>query len=96
MMKYDAFNNLTNESEPPNNLSGVHLALWHAVKNNWDMAHNIVKNIHTKTASWIHAYLHRFEGDIGNAHYWYRRAMKDSSTESLEKELNEIIKSIFL
>ena len=45
MMKYDAFIILTNESEPPNNLSGVHLAIWYAVKDNWDMAHNIIQEI---------------------------------------------------
>ena len=93
-MNFDNFIKLTKESNPSDALSGIHLALWHAMKNNWDRAHNIVQDINTNTASWIHAYLHRFEGDSGNANYWYNRAGKKSSTESLEIELNNIIKSV--
>ena len=95
-MHYDDFIKLTKESKPSDTLSGIHLALWYAMKNNWDRAHNIVQDIHTETASWIHAYLHRVEGDIDNAHYWYNRAKKKPPSESLESELNNIIKSVFL
>ena len=94
-MNYDHFIKLTKESNPSDVLSGIYLALWHAMKNNWDMAHNIVQDISTDTASWIHAYLHRVEGDLSNANYWYNRASKIASTESLESELNNIIKSVF-
>ena len=93
-MHYEDFIKLTKESQPPDSLTGIHLALWYAKKNNWDLAHNIVQDINTDTASWIHAYLHRVEGDLGNANYWYNRAEKKSSTESLETELNNIIKSV--
>ena len=93
-MNYDDFIKSTKESDPPNVLSELHLALWHAFNDNWDMAHNIVQSINTETASWIHAYLHRVEGDLGNASYWYNRAGKKSPTESLEAELNNIIKSV--
>ena len=93
-MQYDDFIKLTKESEPSDKLSGVYLAIWYAVKDNWDMAHNIVQDIKTETASWIHAYLHRVEGDISNASYWYNRAGKKFSTESLESELDKIIKSV--
>ena len=95
-MQYDDFINLTKESEPSNNLSGVYLAIWYAFKDNLEMAHSIVQEIHTETAFWIHAYLHRVEGDIGNAHYWYNRAKKNPPSESLESELNTIIKSVLL
>ena len=94
-MNFDNFIKLTKESHPSDVLSGIHLALWYAMKNNWDMAHNIVQDISTDTASWIHAYLHRVEGDLSNANYWYNRASKIASTESLESELNNIIKSVF-
>jgi len=93
-MHYDDFIKLTKESEPSDALSGIHLALWHAMKNNWDIAHNIVQDIQTDTASWIHAYLHRVEGDLGNANYWYNCAKKKSPTESLKIELINIIKSV--
>ena len=95
-MQYDDFIKLTKESEPSDKLAGVHLAVWYAVKNNWDRAHNIVQDINTETAFWIHAYLHRLEGDIDNANYWYNRARKEPYSESLESELNDIIKIIFL
>ena len=95
-MQYEDFIKLTKESEPSDKLAEIHLAIWYAVKDNWDMAHKIVQDINTKTASWIHAYLHRVEGDIGNAQYWYNRAKKESSSESFETELNDIIKSVFL
>ena len=95
-MQYDDFIKLTKESEPSDKLSGVYLAIWYAVKDNWDMAHNIVQDINTETASWIHAYLHRVEGDIGNAHYWYNRASKKPSSESLKSELDDIIQLLFL
>ena len=88
------FIKLTKESQPPNSLTGIHLALWYAYKDNWDMSHSIVQDINTRTASWIHAYLHRVEGDLGNANYWYNHAGKKSSTESLGLELNKIIKSV--
>ena len=55
-----------------------------------------MQDINTEIAFWIHAYFHRVEGDIGNAHYWYNRARKKSSSKSLESELNDIIKSVFL
>ena len=93
-MNYDNFIKLTKESQPPDSLMGIQLALWYAKKNNWDLAHNIVQDINTDNASWIHAHLHRVEGDLGNANYWYNRAGKKSSTESLEIELNNIIKSV--
>ena len=95
-MEYDDFIKLTKESEPSEKLSGIHLAIWYAIKDNWDMAHNIVQDINSETASWIHAYLHRVEGDIVNANYWYNLAKKNSSSKSLESELNDIIKSVFL
>ena len=95
-MNYDNFIKLTKESNPCDALSGIQLALWHAMKNNWAMAHNIVQDNNTDTASWIHAYLHRVEGDLSNANYWYNRAGKKSTTESLESELNNIIKSVFI
>ena len=95
-MQYDDFIKLTKESEPSDKLAGVHLAVWYAVKNNWDRAHNIVQDINTETAFWIHAYLHRLEGDIDNANYWYNRARKEPSSESIKSELDDIIKLLFL
>ena len=93
-MNYDNFIKLTKESKPSDALSDIQLALWHAFKDNWDVAHSIVQEINTETASWIQAYLHRSEGDLVNANYWYNRAEKKSSNEPLEIELNNILKSV--
>jgi hypothetical protein len=69
-------------------------AMWHDGKNDWDRAHEIVQDINTKDASWIHAYLHRKEGDPGNASYWYHRAGKKMPNVSLEKEWEEIVTAL--
>ena len=94
-MNYNKFIELTDQETPPDDLDGVHLAIWYIMKDNWDMTHNITQDINTEMASWIHAYLHRWEGDIGNAHYWYRSVSKDPYTGSLKTELSDIIKLVF-
>ncbi len=65
-------------------------ALWWAAKGNWDEAHKIVQDEESAEAAWVHAYLHRVEGDLGNAGYWYRRARRPVATGSLEAEWQEI------
>ena len=65
-------------------------ALWWAAKGNWDQAHKIVQDEATAGAAWVHAYLHRVEGDLGNAGYWYRRALKSPASGSLESEWDQI------
>lgn len=52
----------------------------------WDGAHRIAQDIHTADGSWVHAYLHRKEGDLGNAAYWYSRAGKPVAEDSLGEE----------
>lgn len=79
---------------PPENLDDLLIALWHDGKNNWDKAHGIVQDIASSDASWIHAYLHRKEGDIGNASYWYNRAGRAVSQSSLNEEWEEIVRSL--
>jgi hypothetical protein len=58
----------------PANLSEPLRAMWHARAGQWEPAHRIVQDLDTPTGSWIHGFLHREEGDLGNAGYWYRRA----------------------
>ena len=53
-------------------------ALWWAKKGDWDKAHRLVMDEQSAEAAWVHAYLHRVEGDLGNAGYWYRQAHKPS------------------
>lgn len=67
------------------------LSLWHAKQGNWDAAHNIAQDIHTKTGSWIHALLHVIEGDQWNADYWFAKAGKPShGPKEIDKLWDEI------
>ena len=74
------------KSVPPAGLPPTVQALWWAAKGNWDTAHKIVMNEETSEAAWVHAYLHRVEGDLGNAGYWYRQAGQPAAKDSLEAE----------
>jgi hypothetical protein len=70
-------------------------ALWWAAKGGWDRAHKLVQDETTADAAWVHGYLHRVEGDLGNAGYWYRRAAKPVAGSTLETEW-ELIASALL
>jgi len=65
-------------------------ALWWAAKGGWDQAHKIVQDEEARDAAWVHAYLHRIEGDSANAGYWYRRAGKPVATVPLETEWEQV------
>ena len=84
---------LTHDSAP----TGVspHLqAMWHERKGDWDAAHRLIQDESDADGSWVHAYLHRQEGDQPNAAYWYRRAGKPVSEKSLEVEWAEIVAAL--
>ena len=61
-------------------------ALWWDAKGEWNKAHALIDSLDDKNSCWVHAYLHRKEGDIQNADYWYRRAQKQRPIESLQQE----------
>jgi hypothetical protein len=75
---------------PAPDLGAPLAALWWAAKGNWDEAHKIAQDQHTADAAWVHAYLHRVEGDLPNAGYWYRTAGKPVEKGPLEAEWNAI------
>jgi hypothetical protein len=72
-------------------LSAALTALWHDARGDWEAAHRVAQDIGTPDGSWIHAYLHRKEGDAGNAAYWYRRAAKAVPSSSLDAEWEAIV-----
>ena len=76
---------------PSSDLAPPLAALWWAAKGDWDAAHKIVMNEDTKDAAWVHAYLHRVEGDLSNAGYWYRRAGKPEAKDTIEAEWQRIV-----
>jgi hypothetical protein len=65
-------------------------ALWWAAKGNWDAAHKIVQDESDANSAWVHAYLHRVEGDLSNASYWYRQAGQPVAKDSFESEWERI------
>jgi hypothetical protein len=75
---------------PAPDLDAPLAALWWAAKGNWDQAHKIAQDEETVESAWVHAYLHRVEGDSANAGYWYRQAGKPVATGSLETEWERI------
>lgn len=92
-MTLDEFKQSLSEKFPPKQMSPLLKSLWYDGKNDWDEAHNIAQEIHSDDGSWVHAYLHRKEGDISNASYWYHHANKPVSRCSLEKEWEDIVKT---
>ncbi|MBG7608446.1 MAG: hypothetical protein IZT59_10510 [Verrucomicrobia bacterium] len=74
------------DSEPPTGISVEAKALWHARAGNWDVAHDLCQDVPGKAGSWIHAWLHREEGDIGNAGYWYSRADRETPGKGVSLE----------
>lgn len=76
---------------PPKGLSVYLQALWWDSKGDWDRAHEIAQDAGSREGDWIHAYLHRVEGDLANAGYWYSRAGKPArGKESLREEWEEL------
>jgi hypothetical protein len=76
--------------QPPADLSAALAGLWWAGKDDWDKAHKIVMDEGGKDCAWVHAYLHRVEGDLDNARYWYRQAGKPAASGALEEEWTAI------
>ena len=85
-MNYEAFISSLSRTEPPAEVSAYLQAMWYDWKNDWESSHNIAQDIPDANGSWIHAYLHRKEGDFSNAAYWYLKAGKPIPTVSLTEE----------
>jgi hypothetical protein len=89
-MDLKEFKSSLSAGTPPAGISAYLEALWYDAKGDWEKSHHIVQDLGSATASWIHAYLHRKEGDSGNASYWYSRAGRNMPAYPLEKEWEEI------
>ena len=76
---------------PPAHFSVLLKSLWHDKKGDWEKAHDLVDSLPGAEAAWVHAYLHRKEGDSWNADYWYARAKKERPSHSLEEEWEELV-----
>jgi hypothetical protein len=95
-MNLSEFKSSLRSDEPPAGIRGGLTALWYDGKNDWVSAHTVAQDIDTPNGAWVHAYLHRREGDPGNARYWYNRAGKSMPAYTLEKEWEEIVSVLLL
>jgi hypothetical protein len=82
------------DTAPAPDLAPTLAAMWWAAKGDWHKAHSIAQDDETSEGSWVHAYLHRVEGDLGNAGYWYRKAGKPVADGPLEAEWDQIVQAL--
>jgi len=80
------FERTLSQANPPAGVATGVAALWWAANDDWDKAHKLVMDESGKDCAWVHAYLHRLEGDIENAGYWYRQAGKPAASGPLQAE----------
>ncbi len=93
-MTFDDFCNSLTASQPPVDLTPALVGLWWDAKGDWKQAHESAQQDEGADASWVHAYLHRKEGDQENAAYWYRRARKPVCREPFEAEWRRIVSGL--
>lgn len=87
---------VASDSAAPADASGALQALWHDARGDWARAHACAQEDHGRAGSWVHAYLHRKEGDLGNAGYWYARARRPppAETVTLADEWSQIARAL--
>ena len=82
------------QSAPPPGLPLALQALWYDAKGDWEKAHELAQEDAGPSGNWVHAYLHRKEGDASNARYWYVQAGKPAQSGSLEAEWAAICEAL--
>jgi hypothetical protein len=95
-MTLQQFTDSLTQTDPPQHITSALAAMWYDGKDDWEAAHNIAQYIPTRDGSWVHAYLHRKEGDQWNANYWYNRAGRTMPDLTLEAEWESIVSSMLV
>ncbi len=90
-MDRQAFEASLKDDAPPAAASTPLKAMWHAAKDEWETAHGLAQSDDSAESAWVHAHLHRIEGDLDNAGYWYNRAGRPKSDAPLKDEWAEIV-----
>lgn len=85
-MNLQQFRESVSNEQPPENLNMALSGLWWDAKGDWTRAHESAQQDEGPAGAWVHAYLHRKEGDLSNAAYWYQRADKPHCRSSLPDE----------
>src|SRR5580704_6703657 len=93
-MTFEEFRDSLSRDEPPRQINVALAALWWDAKGDWKQSHEVAGQDEGPAGAWVHAYLHRKEGDLSNARYWYKRADKTPATGLLEQEWQQIAESL--
>lgn len=89
-MNRDVFYSTLEDNLPPEGISPALKGVWYDRKGNWEKAHEMIQNESDADSAWVHAYLHRKEGDLFNADYWYRRAGRSRPEADLHQEWEQL------
>lgn len=92
-MTVQEFRDSVSSATPPA-LPPLLLALWHDARGEWEKAHSLAQDVDNPAGAWVHAYLHRKEGDLSNASYWYRRANQPIAKDGLDAEWTRIVSAL--
>ena len=92
--RMDAFVDSVERDEPPLFATPALRAIWHGLRGQWDAAHQLAQAQGDAEGAWVHAWLHRIEGDLGNADYWYRRASRPSRRDDTHAEGLDIARAL--
>jgi hypothetical protein len=93
-MTVEEFRATLSQAEPPHELPALLAALWWDAKGDWPRAHSMVDDLETPEAMAVHAYLHRKEGVLSNADYWYNRAGRKFRRPTLEAEWEALVERL--
>ena len=93
-MTLDDFRHSLAAPAPPAGLEAALEALWHDARGDFERAHELAQGDEGGDGDWVHAYLHRKEGDTNNAAYWYRRARRAFPVEPLDSEWERIARAL--
>lgn len=94
-MHYEDFlQSVEKDQQPPEGLSIALKALWYDAKGDWHAAHDLIDHLQDDVSSRVHAYLHRAEGDLWNARYWYRQSKSDEFHGELKEEWVYLVRSL--
>ena len=85
------FRDSLRRDDPPRDMNPALAGLWWDAKGDWKQAHDSAQQDEGPAGAWVHAYLHRKEGDLSNAAYWYARAGRDLSSIRLEEEWEKLV-----
>jgi hypothetical protein len=90
MQDMQSFKDTVSADEPPAGIPTSLAALWWVKKGDWEKAHAVAQADGTKNGAWVHGHLHRVEGDLDNAGYWYGQAGRARCQRPLDEEWDEI------